>query len=85
MRGNYQVRFCGGRGAAMLFSPTQQHYRGLGGVAFIGKPKQHTVTINRLIDGEYQAQGYQGEATISSLTFPQLELAIAQIVAMTED
>jgi Uma2 family endonuclease len=69
----------------MLFSPTQQHYRGLGGVAFIGKPKQHTVTINRLIDGEYQAQGYQGEATISSLTFPQLELAIAQIVAMTED
>jgi len=24
MRGNYQVRFCGGRGAVMLFSPTQQ-------------------------------------------------------------
>ena len=59
-------------------------YAGLGGVQYIGSPKQPTITINRLIDGEYQAQRYQGEATISSPTFPQLELAIAQIVAMTE-
>jgi Uma2 family endonuclease len=59
-------------------------YAGLGGVQYIGSPKQPTVTVNRLIDGEYQAQRYQGEATIISPTFPQLELAIAQIVAMTE-
>lgn len=59
-------------------------YAGLGDVQYIGSPKQPTVTINRLIDGEYQAQRYQGEATIGSPTFPQLELAIAQIIAMTE-
>jgi Uma2 family endonuclease len=59
-------------------------YAGLGGVQYIGSPKQPTVTVNRLIDGEYQTQLYQGEATISAPTFPRLELAIAQIIAMTE-
>lgn len=59
-------------------------YAGLGGVQYIGSPKQPTVTINHLIEGEYQAQRYQGEVTISSPTFPQLALAIAQIIAMTE-
>jgi len=59
-------------------------YAGLGGVQYIGSPKQSTVTINRLIDGEYQALRYQGEATIISPTFPQLVLTIAQIVAMTQ-
>lgn len=59
-------------------------YAGLGGVQYIGSPKQSTVTVNRLIDGEYQALRYQGEATIVSPTFPQLVLTIAQIVAMTE-
>ena len=59
-------------------------YAGLGGVQYIGSPKQSTVTINRLIDGEYQALRYQGEATIVSPMFPELVLTIAQIVAMTQ-
>jgi Uma2 family endonuclease len=59
-------------------------YAGLGGVQYIGSPKQSTVTINRLIDGEYQAQRYQGEAIIVSPTFPQLVLTTDQIVAMTQ-
>jgi Uma2 family endonuclease len=59
-------------------------YAGLGGVQYIGSPKQSTVTINRLIDGEYQAQRYQGEVIIVSPTFPQLVLTTAQIVAMTQ-
>jgi len=59
-------------------------YAGLGGVQYIGSPKQSTVTVNRLIDGEYQAQRYQGEAIIVSPTFPQLVLTTAQIVAMTQ-
>ncbi len=59
-------------------------YAGLGGVQYIGSPKQSTVTINRLIDGEYQALRYQGEDTIVSPMFPQLVLTIAQIIAMTE-
>ncbi|MEZ2303286.1 MAG: Uma2 family endonuclease [Microcoleus sp.] len=59
-------------------------YAGLGGVQYIGSPKQSTVTINRLIDGEYQALRYQGEATIVCPMFPELVLTIAQIMAMTE-
>lgn len=59
-------------------------YAGLGGVQYIGSPKQSTATINRLIDGEYQALRYQGESTIVSPMFPQLILTIAQIIAMTE-
>lgn len=59
-------------------------YAGSGGVQYIGSPKQPTITINCLIDGEYQAQRYQAEATLISPTFPQLQLTIAQIVAMTE-
>jgi len=59
-------------------------YAGLGGVQYIGSPKQPTVTINRLIDDEYQAARYQGDATILSPLFPQLELTTLQIVAMTE-
>ncbi len=60
-----------------------EHYAGLGGVQYIGSPKQPTVTINRLIDGEYQAQQYQGARQIISPTFPQLTLTTQQIVAMT--
>nr|WP_225938690.1 Uma2 family endonuclease [Kovacikia minuta] len=59
-------------------------YAGLGGVQYIGSPKQPTVTINRLIDGEYQAERYQENEMILSPTFPQLQLTTGQIVAMTE-
>jgi len=59
-------------------------YAGLGGVQYIGSPKQPTITINSLIDGEYLGQRYRGEASIVSPTFPQLRLEIAQIIAMTE-
>lgn len=59
-------------------------YAGLGGVQYVGAPKQPTITINSLIDGEYQAQRYQGETSIVSPTFPQIQLAIAQVIATTE-
>jgi Uma2 family endonuclease len=59
-------------------------YAGLGGVQYIGSPKQPTITINHLIEGEYQAQQFQGNTPLISPTFPQVELAIAQIIAMTE-
>ncbi|MGF1497260.1 MAG: hypothetical protein ACFB8W_10610 [Elainellaceae cyanobacterium] len=57
---------------------------GLGGVQYIGSPKQPTVAVNRLIDGEYQAQRYQGEDRVRSPLFPQLELTVVEIVGMTE-
>jgi len=59
-------------------------YAGLGGVQYIGSPKQPTVTINRLMDGEYQSERYQAGDVIVSPMFPQLQLTTRQIVAMTE-
>jgi Uma2 family endonuclease len=59
-------------------------YAGLGGVQYIGTPKQPTVTINYLMDGEYVARQYQGEEAIVSPMFPQIVLTVAAIVAMTE-
>jgi Uma2 family endonuclease len=47
-------------------------------------PKQPTVTVNRLIDGEYQARQFQGEDAIVSPTFPQIQITIGDILAMTE-
>ena len=59
-------------------------YAGLGGVQYIGTPKQPTTTINRLVDGEYHAERYRGDSSIVSPTFPKLSLTTAQIVAMTD-
>jgi Uma2 family endonuclease len=51
-------------------------YRGLGGVAFIGKPKQPTVTVGQLIDQDYAQQQFRlGDRIISPLlTSLQLRL-----------
>jgi Uma2 family endonuclease len=59
-------------------------YAGFGGVQYIGSPKQPTMTVNRLIDGEYQARQFQGGEPIVSPTFPQLQITIEDILAMTE-
>jgi Uma2 family endonuclease len=47
-------------------------------------PKQPTVTVNRLIDGEYQARQFQGDEAIVSPTFPQIQITIGNILAMNE-
>jgi len=54
-------------------------YLGIGGVRFIGKPKQPTLSIYNLVDGEYQAQQFRGEDLIKSSTFPEINLTAAQI------
>jgi Uma2 family endonuclease len=55
-------------------------YRGLGGVAFIGKPKQPTFTICQLIDEDYIQQQYRlGEMIISPL-FPELQLRLDDVL-----
>ena len=60
-------------------------YAGLGGVQYIGSPKQPTVTIHCLVDGEYQAQRFQEEEVIISPIFPQFVLTTKRIIVMTED
>jgi Uma2 family endonuclease len=55
-------------------------YLGLGGRNFIGYPKQPTISIYYLIDGEYDLHQFRGGDCIQSLTFPNLELSIDKLV-----
>ncbi|MEH2347490.1 MAG: Uma2 family endonuclease [Nostoc sp.] len=60
-------------------------YAALGGRRFIGNPKQPTVSVYTLIDGEYQVSQFQGsdacggKLRIISPTFPELNLTAEQI------
>ncbi len=55
---------------------------GLGGIRFIGSPKQPTLTICTLVDGEYQTQLFRGSDRIVSPLFPDLELTAAQVLLL---
>ncbi|MCW5312505.1 Uma2 family endonuclease [Nostoc sp. KVJ3] len=54
-------------------------YLGLGGRRFIGNPKQPTISIYQLIEGEYQVRQFRGSDRIQSLAFPELNLTAEQI------
>jgi Uma2 family endonuclease len=54
-------------------------YAALGGRKFIGNPKQPTIFVCELIDGEYQMTPFRGTDRIVSPTFPQLNLTAQQI------
>lgn len=54
-------------------------YAALGGKRFIGNPKQQTITICELVDGEYQTTQFQGNKPIVSPLFPNLNLTAQQI------
>ena len=56
-------------------------YLGIGGRRFIGNPKQPTILVHELIDGEYQVTTFQGDARVISPTFPELNLTANQIFA----
>lgn len=55
-------------------------FRGLGGLQFIGNPKQPTFTICKLVNGVYQQQQYRLGDTISSDMFPNLQLKLDDIM-----
>jgi len=54
-------------------------YLGFGGRRFIGNPKQPTISIYRLVDGEYEVSQFRGDQTIESPTFPELKLTAQQV------
>ncbi|MCY7333616.1 MAG: Uma2 family endonuclease [Pseudanabaena sp. CAN_BIN31] len=54
-------------------------YLGIGGRMFIGNPKQPTVLIHELIDGEYQVTLFRGDDLIVSSALPELELTANQV------
>jgi Uma2 family endonuclease len=54
-------------------------YLGLGGRRYIGNPKQPTLSVYELVDGEYQVKQFRGDERIESLAFPELNLTAMQI------
>ncbi len=54
-------------------------YAALGGRDFIGYPKQPTIFVCELIDGEYVKTMFRKNDLIKSPTFPQLNLTAQQI------
>jgi Uma2 family endonuclease len=55
-------------------------HAGLGGTRHIGKPKQPTLSICTLVNGEYEIQQLRGNQTIISPTFPDLKLTAEQVL-----
>ena len=55
-------------------------YAGLGGTRHIGKPKQPTLSICTLVDGEYEIQPFRSGQTLVSATFPDLKLTAEQVL-----
>lgn len=54
-------------------------YLGLGGRRFIGNPKQPTLSVYSLVEGEYQVSLFRGTDCIESAVFPDLNLTAEQI------
>ncbi len=54
-------------------------YAALGGRAFIGNPKQPTISVYQLIEGEYQVSQFRGGERIQSPTLSDLNLTADQI------
>jgi Uma2 family endonuclease len=54
-------------------------YAALGGRRFVGNPKQPTLSVYQLVDGEYQISQFRGDDRVESLAFPELKLTAEQI------
>jgi Uma2 family endonuclease len=54
-------------------------YLGLGGSRYIGSPKQPTLSVYQLVEGEYQIKLFRESEKVESLVFPELNLTAKQI------
>jgi Uma2 family endonuclease len=54
-------------------------YAALGGRSFIGNPKQPTISVCNLVEGEYQINKFQNNDRLISQTFPDLNLTVSQV------
>ncbi|MGG6238837.1 hypothetical protein ACQ4N7_09365 [Nodosilinea sp. AN01ver1] len=48
---------------------------GLGGTRYIGRPKQPTISVYTLVEGEYQVSLFRAGETLKSALFPKLVLS----------
>ncbi|MBE9008935.1 Uma2 family endonuclease [Pseudanabaenaceae cyanobacterium LEGE 13415] len=55
-------------------------YAALGGVQFLGRTKQPTLSIYQLVDGIYEVRRFRGDDPVVSPTFPNLQLAANQVL-----
>jgi Uma2 family endonuclease len=55
-------------------------YRGLGGVAFIGKPKQPTFTVCQLVEDAYIQHQYRLNQSINSPLLPNIQLRLDDVL-----
>ncbi len=55
-------------------------YLAVGSRDLIGDPKQPTVSIYQLVEGQYQVNQFRGNEQIISATFPELTLTVDQIL-----
>jgi Uma2 family endonuclease len=56
-------------------------FRGLGGVEFIGKPKQPMLTVCQLVEDHYQKQRYPLGVAIASRLLPELQLKLDDVMS----
>jgi Uma2 family endonuclease len=54
-------------------------YLGLGATRYIGRPKQPTISVYQLVEGEYQVNQFRGTEQVISPAFPELALTAAQV------
>ena len=54
-------------------------YAALGGRNFIGNPKQPTISVCNLVEGEYQISKFQNSDRLISQTFADLNLTVNQV------
>jgi Uncharacterized protein conserved in cyanobacteria len=54
-------------------------YLGLGGRRYIGNPKQPTISVYQMVDGEYMVNLFRENDRIQSAIFPELNLTPTQI------
>jgi Uma2 family endonuclease len=60
-------------------------YAALGGRNFLGNPKQPTIFVHRLIEGEYQITPFRDRAPIHSPTFPDFNVTALSIFQAAGD
>lgn len=54
-------------------------YLGIGGRKFIGSPKQPTLSVYHLKNGEYAVKQYKKDQLMESLIFPEIRLSVSEI------
>lgn len=60
-------------------------YAALGGRNFLGNPKEPTLSVYQLIEGEYQVQQFRGDDPIISTTFPAFKKTANQIFRANQE